>query len=470
MKCPVCSGKHPGLVCQRCGFDSSRDYTKYPTFGPVGRVPAPSALEKEWKRQQDEGENPPPVKETRRRMPWFTLAACTVTLILGIAIGTGLGGGRPDPTEPAESIQLPTPAETTKPVETTEPKAIVQVHALRSDVPPLDNYGFVSSVQAKTYAVFGSDYRREEIGSVQFLTTLADAPADAWDVSQAGDGSVLAWVVPGGELYDLHIGAEGAILAPENCQGLFAGYANVQSIEFGAGFRTDQVQTMQDMFDGCKALTNLTLSNFDTSKVTNMGAMFYGCSSLTELTLSSFDTSSVRDMSSMFNRCSSLTELELSSFDTSKVTEMIGMFNSCSSLEKLELSSFDTSSVRDMSSMFIGCSSLTELELSSFDTSNVTSMFAMFNGCSSLTELTLSSFNTSSVTTMWSMFYGCSSLTELELSSFDTSSVKNMGSMFEGCSSLTDLDLSSFDTSRVTDMSDMFTNCPAGDDWRHLIH
>ena len=256
MKCPVCSGEHLGLVCQRCGFDSSRDYKKYPTFGPVGRVPAPSALKKEWNRQHVEEEavtNPPPVKETRRRMPWFTLVACTVTLILGIAIGTGLGGGRPDPTEPAESIQLQTPAETTKPVETTEPEAIVQVHTLRSDVPPLEYPGYVNRVQAKTYAVFGSDYRREEIGSVRFLTTLADAPADAWDVSQAGDGSVLAWVVPGGGLYDLHIGAEGAILAPENCQGLFAGYANVRSIEFGTEFRTDQVQTMQEMFDGCEA-------------------------------------------------------------------------------------------------------------------------------------------------------------------------------------------------------------------------
>ena len=284
MKCPVCSGEHPGLVCQRCGFDSSRDYTKYPTFGPVGRVPAP-------------------VKETRRRMPWFTLAACTVTLILGIAIGTGLGGDRPDPTEPAESIQLQTPAETTKPVETTEPEAIVQVHALRSDVPPLNGNGFVETDQAKTYAVFGSDYRREEIGSVRFLTTLADAPADAWDVSQAGDGSVLAWVVPGGGLYDLHIGAEGAILAPENCQGLFAGYANVRSIEFGTEFRTDQVQTMKEMFDGCSSLTELELSSFDTSNVTDMYRMFDGCSSLTDLDLSSFNTSSVTDMLFMFYDC-----------------------------------------------------------------------------------------------------------------------------------------------------------------------
>ena len=378
MKCPVCSGEHPGLVCQRCGFDSSRDYTKYPTFGPVGRVPAPSALKKEWNRQHVEEEavtNPPPVKETRRRMPWFTLAACTVTLILGIAIGTGLGGGRPDPTEPPESIQLQTPAET------TEPEAIVQVHALRSDVPPLSEYGYVDRDIAKTYAVFGSDYRREEIGSVQFLTTLADAPADAWDVSQAGDGSVLAWVVPGGGLYDLHIGAEGAILVPEDCHGLFAGYANVRSIDFGTGFRTDQVQTMQEMFDGCEALTNLTLSSFNTSSVTNMISMFDGCSSLTELALSCFNTSQVTNMYAMFRGCSSLPELELSSFDTSSVKYMGEMFDGCSSLRNLDLSSFDTSRVTDMYRMFYGCSSLTELDLSSFDTAGVTHMPFMFADC-----------------------------------------------------------------------------------------
>ena len=381
MKCPVCSGEHPGLVCQRCGFDSSRDYKKYPTFGPVGRVPALSALKKEWNRQQDEVEDPPPGDKTRRRMLWFTLAACTVTLILGIAIGTGLGGGRPDPTEPAESIQLQTPAETTKPVETTEPEAIVQVHALRSDVSPLGISGLTEGVKAKTYAVFGSDYRREEIGSVRFLTTLADAPADAWDVSQAGDGSVLAWVVPGDELYDLYIGAEGAILAPENCQGIFAGYANARSIDFGTGFRTDQVQTMQGMFDGCKALTDLTMNSFDTSSVTDMCAMFYGCSSLTELTLTGFDTASVTSMASMFSGCSSLTDLNLSSFNTSQVTNMFAMFSGCSSLTELTLSSFNTSNVTRMWAMFSGCSSLRNLDLSSFNTSNVTEMNAMFNNC-----------------------------------------------------------------------------------------
>lgn len=48
MICPICDNDNPSLLCQRCGFDSSRDYGKYPTFGAVGRVPSASALRKRW--------------------------------------------------------------------------------------------------------------------------------------------------------------------------------------------------------------------------------------------------------------------------------------------------------------------------------------------------------------------------------------------------------------------------------------
>lgn len=44
MKCPVCDNVNTSMVCPRCGFDSSRDYGKYPTFGPVGRVTSVSGL------------------------------------------------------------------------------------------------------------------------------------------------------------------------------------------------------------------------------------------------------------------------------------------------------------------------------------------------------------------------------------------------------------------------------------------
>ena len=44
----------------------------------------------------------------------------------------------------------------------------------------------------QTYDVFGSSVSKESIASIKFLDSLADAPYDAWDVSEAGDSSVLA--------------------------------------------------------------------------------------------------------------------------------------------------------------------------------------------------------------------------------------------------------------------------------------
>lgn len=115
MKCPVCDNVNESMVCVRCGFDSSRDYEKYPTFGPVGKGPAVSALRREW----GQGDPPPP----KKKKPWLAIAVCAAIFALGIGIGAGLGGGKAEPTEPGESVQLQEPVVmTTAPPETTEQK------------------------------------------------------------------------------------------------------------------------------------------------------------------------------------------------------------------------------------------------------------------------------------------------------------------------------------------------------------
>ena len=116
----------------------------------------------------------------------------------------------------------------------------------------------------------------------------------------------------------------------------------------------------------------------------------------------------------MFEGCKSLTNLDLSNFNTQNVTKMNGMFKDCNSLIKLNLY-FNTQNVTDMSWMFWGCSSLTNINLSNFNTQNVTNMGYMFNGCSSLTNINLSNFNTQNVTYMDFMFSGCSSLTNINI-------------------------------------------------------
>ena len=394
MKCPVCDNVNMSMLCPECGFDSSRDYEKYPTFGPVGRVPSASGLRVEWKG---------PVK-----VPvWLMAAACVLTMVLGIGIGAGLGGGEYDPTEPKETVQM------------QEPQEPWEVNILMSD----EVRDGVWCVEAP---VFGSKYRREQIKTVTFLDTLADEPQDAWDVSEAGNGAVMAWVKRTDSLsdveldqYDLYVGAEGGVWGGESCEELFAGYKNAERIVFADVFHTENVQNMSHLFLQCHDLTSLELSEFDTSNVQNMSGMFGGCKSLPTLDLSSFDTANVEYMGAMFSGCSSLSDLKVSRFDTSKV--------------------------RIMNFMFKQCEKLSTLDLSSFDTSNVTQMTHMFEGCSSLEKLTLSN-------------------------SFDTSNVYFMDWMFYGCSSLKKLTLGDKFVTTNADTTDMFDYCPAGEDYNHLLN
>lgn len=44
MSCPVCSSSRFASTCPDCGFDPSRDYDRFPTFGPVGKALSRAAL------------------------------------------------------------------------------------------------------------------------------------------------------------------------------------------------------------------------------------------------------------------------------------------------------------------------------------------------------------------------------------------------------------------------------------------
>ncbi|MBQ2954927.1 MAG: BspA family leucine-rich repeat surface protein [Clostridia bacterium] len=335
-----------------------------------------------------------------------------------------------------------------------------------------DNTGFV----------LGSDIPRAQIATVSFVGSLSGMNSSAWDVSEEGDRSVMAWVTPNGDMYDLYIGANGVIIAPESCCELFANYTGVTSIRFGgvvdtsgtndmqmmfadcnnlkeldlSGVNTQNVQLMSFMFYNCYLLEAVDTSSFDTSNVVNMKAMFHGCSALDELDVSGFNTSKVQNMVSMFYECSSLTGLDVSGFDTSNVTDMNWMFGNCVNVKTLDVSGFSTSNVTNMHAMFGECSSLTGLDVSGFDTSNVTDMNWMFGSCVNVKTLDVSGFRTSNVTNMNSMFYDCSELTGLDVSGFDTSNVTDMGWMFGSCEKLTGLDLTSFSTANVTEMNYMF--------------
>ncbi len=341
-------------------------------------------------------------------------------------------------------------SETAVVAESTEP------HAMIADVPDWE---------ADEQTVLGNDnLLRSEVTSVTFQSTadeLSGYTDDmAWDISEEGDGSVMAYAVQNADAdYALYIVSKYGVYSNADSSYLFAYYTEVEKIVFNGLFFTDRVTDMSGMFSECASLQQVEMDSFDTSNVIYMNDMFYGCASLTGLDLSGFDTSAVEYMSYMFEGCYALADLDISNFQTANVTDMSYMFEGCYALSSLNVSSFQTQNVTDMSYMFEGCESLETLDLTSFDTSEVVLMSAMFEACASLHSLDLSSFDTANVENMENMFSGCASLVSLDLSSFDTSNVGNMNGMFSGCTSLASLDLSSFDTSSVGDMSEMFYNC-----------
>ena len=89
MKCPVCGKINTSMLCPQCGFDSSRDYGKYPTFGIPGRTPAVSAKQKQWQEAQKPVKPAvppaaPPVQATQNSAPKNKWIAFFLCLFLGI--------------------------------------------------------------------------------------------------------------------------------------------------------------------------------------------------------------------------------------------------------------------------------------------------------------------------------------------------------------------------------------------------
>ena len=319
------------------------------------------------------------------------------------------------PVETTAPVETTVPAETTVPMETTEPPALAETNALRQFILPPNTSG---DGEFSNF-VYDSPYSRDQIKSITIVDTLADAPEETWDASEARNGAVLCWVEPNGELYDLYIGAEGGVWAGSSARNMFRGYTNAERIDFGHAFYTEDAEDMYGMFLSCVSLRELDLSHFDTSWVLTMECMFAGCHAL----------------------------------------------------ERVEFGDFYTGITERMDHMFDGCRSLTALDLSGFDTASVNNMACMFNNCESLTSLDLSSFYTSNLTMMSSMFAGCRSLTELDVRNFDTSKVMDTSYLFMDCESLTELELSHFDMSSVSGdycTYKMFHNCPAGSEWKHL--
>ena len=128
---------------------------------------------------------------------------------------------------------------------------------------------------------FHTDAYRSKITSIiTKKDNIVPATAtESWDISEAGDGSVMAYVEDDGTgngTYKLTIGGKGGIIANESMIDYFGDFNKMTSIDLSA-LDTSEVTNMMGMFFNCRSLTSLDVSSFDTSKVTNMDFMFCEC-------------------------------------------------------------------------------------------------------------------------------------------------------------------------------------------------
>ena len=297
---------------------------------------------------------------------WLILVGAAAVLVLGLAVGLGLGKQSANFAE-RDYVSDESKADsgiTDVNADTASDNRVIaenEIGSMHTEVDTRKTYTMKNL--SNTFDIeylWGTQYKLADVKTISFRDTLVASPGDAIDVSETGDRSILCWM----EDSTLIVAANGKIAPNPDASFLFYDFCYVTEIDFGDCFDTSNVTDMSRMFDDCSSLTSLDLSGFDTSKVIDMGLMFYDCSSLTSLELSGFDTSNVMLMTQMFQSCSSLTSLDLSGFDTSNVMSMFQMFKSCSSLTSLDLSGFDTINlpVGGAGTMFYDCNMLTELK------------------------------------------------------------------------------------------------------------
>lgn len=219
-----------------------------------------------------------------------------------------------------------------------------QVHSWRDNVLMRDRVDAVAPLgyfrsEIVADSVFGSDHlQRTDICRVVFEDTVQNVPDDCWDVSDAQNNSVLAWVIPAEDnMYELHIAAEGGINGKLACEDLFCGYQNVTSIDFNNCFHTEEAEDLSRMFYYCWQLEDLNLDGIRTDNATNLSEMFANCLYLTAVDVSSFDTSNVENTSGMFSNCENLQNVDITGFDLFNVRDVSYMFYQCPAGDGLQL-------------------------------------------------------------------------------------------------------------------------------------
>ena len=243
-------------------------------------------------------------------------------------------------------------------------------------------------------------------------------------------------------------------------QKMFRGCSSLNKLTLPRKVKTEKLESMFDMFDGCSSLTALDLSAWNLNNVINMESLFKNCSGLTSVALPKVTSKKIQYMQRMFSGCSSLTSIDLSGWNVENVTEMGDLFYGCSNLKDLDLSGWTPRSLTKIYRMFLNCTSLESINLSGWNLENMTEIQYMFSGCTSLKTVDLSNWKTPKLSVLGRLINGCGSLTYANLSGWDVSSLYQIDVYpFSGCVNLVTLDLSGWNLDNTIVDRRLFENC-----------
>lgn len=219
---------------------------------------------------------------------------------------------------------------------------------------------------------------------------------------------------------------------------------------------------MSKMFELCRSLEEIDLSEWNVDSVISMNGLFLNCRKLKQIDMSSWNPQILEDSSSMFEGCEQLTHnavLPVEGWSLWELKKTQSMFARCLCLESIDLSKWRTCDIRDMSYMFSDCISIRSINLHGWKTTRTSNMKSMFYRCRKLEELDISTFRTSSVSNMAGMFISCESIQSLDVSHFSVGKVRYMYSMFQDCQSLIWLNISDWKIRNDCNTNGMFAGC-----------
>ena len=243
-------------------------------------------------------------------------------------------------------------------------------------------------------------------------------------------------------------------------QKMFRGCSSLNKLTLPRKVKTEKLESMFYMFDGCSSLTALDLSAWNLNNVKDMESLFKNCSGLTSVALPKVTSKKIQYMQRMFSGCSSLTSIDLSGWNVENVTEMGDLFYGCSNLKALDLSGWTPKSLTKIDRMFLNCTSLESINLSGWNLENMTEIQYMFSGCTSLKTVDLSNWKTPKLSVLGRLINGCGSLTYANLSGWDVSSLYQIDVYpFSGCVNLVTLDLSGWNLDNTIVDRRLFENC-----------